>query len=152
MPLYDFRCDCGVRFEKYVASAESPNPTCPRCDAATIRLVGRIALVGTAAPPPGDANAPTSFEGTHNGDREYIANWQRRIETRRKFEECNPEHATRREAVAAHEGSFESRPLTYRELAKRAEPTGDATVAAAEASRERKLKPAHAGKSPDATT
>jgi hypothetical protein len=44
--------------------------------------------------------------------------------------------------VAAHEGVFERRPLTYRELAARAAAGRNATEAAAEASRERRAPPA----------
>ncbi|MDN5856614.1 MAG: hypothetical protein L0K86_28020, partial [Actinomycetia bacterium] len=63
----------------------------------------------------------------------------------RKFEEKNPEHSTKREAVAAHEGAFEAQPLTYRELASRSATSGDATEAAAAASKERDAKPVKVG-------
>jgi len=137
MPLFEYRAECGTRFERLVTSWRAPNPPCPHCGGETLRLPGRIAIGGRAAPPPGEAGAPTSWEGTRGGDREYVAQWRRRLERRREFEASNPEHATRREAIAAHEGAFEKRPLTYRELAKRAESTGNATAAAAEASRAR---------------
>lgn len=142
MPLFDFRCACGAQFEHLLGSWADPDPPCPRCALPTTRLPGRIAVLGGARPPKGDAGAPTSFEGTRNGDREYIAHWRRRLDTRREFEERNPEHATRREAIAAHEGAFSTQPLTYKELAGRAASTGDATAAAAEASQARKAAPA----------
>ena len=137
MPRYDFRCPCGTQFEGLLASWAAPDPECPRCGQQTARLPSRISPIGNARPPMGDTRAPTSFEGTGNGNREYIAEWRRRLDTRRRFEEANPEHATKREAIAAHEGAFSTQPLTYRELAGRAASTGDATAAAAEASKAR---------------
>lgn len=144
MPLFDFRCACGAQFEHLLRSWSSPNPPCSECALPTTRMPGRIAVLGAARPPRGDAGAPTSFEGTGNGNREYIAHWRRTLDRRREFEERNPEHATRREAIAAHEGSFATKPLTYRELAGRAATTGDATAAAAEASQARKVPAAPA--------
>jgi putative FmdB family regulatory protein len=137
MPLFDYACDCGARFEAFVTSWRCEHPACPGCGGATRRLPSRTRLIGRAQPPPGDARAPRSWDGTGGGDRETIAHWQRTLERRRTFEEANPEHATRRDAVAAHEGAFRDRPLTYRELADRSTTTGDASAGAAEATRDR---------------
>jgi putative FmdB family regulatory protein len=137
VPTFTFRCDCGARFETFQRSWRDAHPDCPACGRATSRLPGRVALLGGARPPMGDAQAPTSFEGAHRGDREFVAHWQRTLEKRRAFEEKHPEHHVRREAVAAHEGAFERAPLTYKELAERSAPTGDATVGAAAASADR---------------
>lgn len=142
MPLFDYRADCGTRFEQFATSWRSPNPPCPHCGSETYRLPGRISLLGGATPPPGDAQAPTSWEGTHRGDPEYVAHWRRTLERRSRFEADNPEHATKREAVAAHEGAFERAPLTYRELADRAAGSGDATTAAAQAAQARRQQTA----------
>lgn len=138
MPRFDFRCACGVQFESLLSSWSRPNPDCPKCAAPTTRLPSRISVVGGSRPPPGDEHAPTSFEGTRNGNREYIAEWRRKLEVRQTFEERNPEYATKREAVAAHEGAFARQPLTYKELASRAASSGDATAAAAAASTARR--------------
>lgn len=140
MPTYDFLCNCGHRFERFLRSYKSANPDCEVCARPTSRVPSRVAMLGAASIPEDDTYAPKSFEGTANGNRELIAIWQRKLETRRKFEEKHPEHKTTREAIAAHEGAFENNPLTYRELASRAEKTGDATAAAAEASRDRGVK------------
>lgn len=140
MPTYDFRCECGVRFEEFMRSMSHANPSCPDCGSPTNRVPSPIAMLGAARPPEGDANAPRSFEGTHRGNSEFIAHWQRKLEKRRTFEEKYPEHHVRREAVAAHEGAFERAPLTYKELADRSAATGDANVGAAEASRVRGVK------------
>lgn len=137
MPTFDFRCDCGARFEKFTRSWRDANPDCPSCGGETSRLPGRISLLGGARPPEGDAHAPTSFDGAQRGNSEFVAHWQRKLETRRKFEEKHPEHQVRREAIAAHEGAFERAPLTYKELAQRSVSTGDANAGAAAASRDR---------------
>lgn len=126
MPIFDFRSECGTRFEALIDSWAAPNPACPHCGAETSRIPG-LGRVGGARPPAGDEGAPMSWEGTHRGDREYIAGWRRRLDRRRSFEERHPEHATRRDAVAAHEGVFERAPLTYRELAARAETRAEAS-------------------------
>jgi len=137
VPTFDFRCECGVRLERFLRSWRDENPTCPECASATHRLPSRIALLGGARPPEGDTNAPTSFDGARRGDSEFVAHWQRKLEKRRTFEEKHPEHHVRREAVAAHEGAFERAPLTYKELAQRSAATGDANAGAAAATAER---------------
>lgn len=141
MPLFDYICGCGTRFEDLVKSWQSPNPACPECGGDTTRAPSSVALLGSARPPLDDTNAPTSWRGTGNGDREYIANWRRTLEQRKEFEARHPEHTTKREAIAAHEGAFERKPLTYRELAARSGPAGDASKAAAAASKERSSSP-----------
>jgi hypothetical protein len=83
------------------------------------------------------STAPQSWEGVHRGNREYVTEWRRTLEARQEFEARHPEHAEHREAVAAHEGVFERKPLTYKELAARAATSKDATKAAAEAGRAR---------------
>ena len=136
MPTYDFRSECGLRFEATTASWTSPNPACPHCGAPTRRIPG-IGLLGGAAPPAGDRGAPASWEGTRRGDTEYIARWRRRLDERRRFEERHPEHVERRDAVAAHEGVFERAPLTYRELARRAGQVGSVAEARMQAAADR---------------
>lgn len=137
MPMYDYACSCGTRFEVMVASWSSPAPDCPDCGSITTRRPPSPAMHGRAAPPPPMTSAPRSWEGLNRGDRDTITHWRRTVEERRDFEDRHPEHRQRRDAVAAHEGRFERNPLTYRELAARAATTGDANRAAAEASRAR---------------
>lgn len=141
MPLFDFRCDCGERFERFLTSWRADNPACPHCGAPGRRLPGCASLVGGARPPVSADQAPTSWEGTGRGNREYVARWRHALDKRSGFEEKYPELATKREAVAAHEGRFEHAPLTYRELAERSVASGDANQAAMEASRARTETP-----------
>ncbi|MEV1293664.1 zinc ribbon domain-containing protein [Pseudonocardia sp. NPDC049635] len=138
MPVYDFACRCGRRFELLVPSWSSPAPDCPQCGATTTRRPPSPAMHGRAAPPPSMASAPRSWEGLNNGDRDTITHWRRTVEARQEFEARHPEHREQRDAIAAHEGRFERAPLTYRELAARASGHGDAGRAAAEASRARR--------------
>lgn len=138
MPLYDYACACGVRFEVLVPSWSSHAPSCPECGQTTSRRPPAPAVIGSVAPPPPMSAAPKSWEGVGHGNRELITKWRHEVERRQEFEARHPEHAERREAIAAHEGAFERRPLTYKELAARAAAHKDATRAAAEASRERR--------------
>jgi putative FmdB family regulatory protein len=137
MPMYDFVCTCGARFEMLVSSWSSPAPDCPLCGMTTSRRPPAPAMLGGARPPTAMSAAPHSWEGVGRGDRETITRWRREMDRRQEFEARHPEHAEHREAIAAHEGVFERRPLTYKELASRAAATGNATAAAAEASRDR---------------
>ncbi|OLT43099.1 FmdB family transcriptional regulator [Saccharomonospora sp. CUA-673] len=145
MPLFDYRCGCGMRFERLQSSWHAPDPLCPACGAGVRRLPGSVALTGAARPPAGPDGAPTSWEGTGRGNREYVAEWRRTLERRQRLAESYPELSTKRDAVAAHEGRFERAPLTYRELADRASASGDATQAAAEAARDRRKETPPAG-------
>jgi len=95
------------------------------------------ALLSGAKPPTPMSVAPTSWVGVGSGDPQLITQWRREIDQRQEFESRNPEHAEQRLAVAAHEGVFHRRPLTYKELAARAASTKDATSAAMDAGRER---------------
>ncbi|KMS84900.1 FmdB family transcriptional regulator [Streptomyces regensis] len=147
MPLFDYRCGCGARFERLQPSWRSADPDCPACGDTVHRLPGSVALTGSARPPAGPDEAPTSWEGTGRGDREYVAAWRRTLENRQRLAEKYPELSTKRDAIAAHEGRFERAPLTYRELAGRAATSGDATRGAAEAARARRPGAANAGTS-----
>lgn len=120
-----------------VPSWSSPAPECPDCGAVTSRRPPSPAVVGGAKPPTAMSAAPTSWEGVGRGDRETITQWRREMNQRQEFESRNSEHAEHRDAIAAHEGVFERKPLTYKELAARATSSNDANVAAADAGRER---------------
>lgn len=137
MPLYDYRCDCGVQFEIHVPSWNTPNPPCPLCDRATRRMPAAPAFHTGAKPPPGPNEAPASYEGVGMGDRETITRWRRQLDQHAKLAEKHPELQVKREAIAAHEGAFANRPLSYRELAQRAAPSGDADTGARAAAKER---------------
>lgn len=114
MPLYEYSCGRGHRFEKLVAfaDADSPSLACPACGSAGCRrLMSPAALLGRSAPPPGREAAPRSWEQTNGGDRETILHWQRTLERRRRLEEKYPELAGDTRPVLAHEGPYAASPL-----------------------------------------
>lgn len=114
MPLYEYACGCGTRFEKVVpfAAADSPDLACPACGARGCRrLLSSAALLGQASPPPGRDAAPRSWEQAGHGDRELIGEWHRTLEKRGKLEEKYPELAGDTRPVLAHEGPYAADPL-----------------------------------------
>jgi putative FmdB family regulatory protein len=138
MPIYDYKSDCNHRFERLVPTWRTSNPPCPHCGCETQRMPSRTAWIGGATAPVSYDAAPTSWNGLGGGNRDAITHWRRKVEERRTFEERNPEHLTRRDAIASHEGVFEGKALTYRELAARSADSGDASVGMAQASKARK--------------
>lgn len=114
MPIYEYACGCGYRFERLarIADADAPPPACPACGTADCRRVPSVAaLLGRAAVPPGRDAAPRSWEQTNHGDRDTIRHWQRNLEQRGKLEEKYPELAGDNRAVLAHEGRYAASPL-----------------------------------------
>ena len=110
MPIYDYRCDCGVRFERLVAR-DAPTPPCPGCGGEARKVPSRPALHGTADPGPSKEYMPQTWKGTHRGDREYVTGLQRQWEKRERLEAKHPELRGDTRPVAAHEGRYENAPL-----------------------------------------
>jgi putative FmdB family regulatory protein len=111
MPIYEYDCGCGHRFETLAKMADSPAP-CPACGGVTRRRpAARVALLGRAALPPGRDRAPRSWEQTNGADRETILHWQHALEQRQKIEEKYPELAGDNRPVLAHEGPYAAEPL-----------------------------------------
>jgi putative FmdB family regulatory protein len=111
MPIYDYVCPCGYRFEALVPSHRSPAPACRQCGSEPRRRPPSGALGGVANPGPSRDDAPTTWRGTRNGDRETIAHWHREMGRREKLEERYPELGGDRRPVLAHEGRFAKTPL-----------------------------------------
>jgi putative FmdB family regulatory protein len=128
MPIYEYACGCGYRFERLarIADADAPPPACPACGTADCRRVPSVtALLGRAAVPPGRDAAPRSWEQTNHGDRDTIRHWQRNLEQRGRLEEKYPELAGDNRAVLAHEGRYAASPLRAGDPAAPAPPAGD---------------------------
>lgn len=128
MPIYEYACGCGHRFERLarIADAEAPSPPCPACGAAGgRRMLSAAALLGRAAPPPGREAAPRSWEQVNHGDRDTIRHWQRTLEQRGKLEERYPELAGDSRPVLAHEGRYAATPLRAGEPALPPPTAGD---------------------------
>jgi putative FmdB family regulatory protein len=128
VPIYEYACGCGYRFERLarIADADAPPPACPACGTADCHRVPSVAaLLGRAAVPPGRDAAPRSWEQTNHGDRDTISHWQRSLEQRGKLEEKYPELAGDNRAVLAHEGRYAASPLRAGDPAAPAPPAGD---------------------------
>lgn len=111
MPIYDFVCDCGTRFEALVPSFSSPSPSCGACGEPARRRPPAPSLGGRADPGPGRAQAPRSWAATNRGDPETLNGWRHALERRERLEEKYPELAGDRRPVLAHEGRFAAAPL-----------------------------------------
>jgi putative FmdB family regulatory protein len=128
MPIYEYACGCGYRFERLarITDADDSSLACPDCGAPGCRrLPSASALLGRAALPPGRDAAPRSWEQTNHGDRETIRHWQRNLEQRGKLEEKYPELAGDTRPVLAHEGRYAASPLRAGEPPAPASPAGD---------------------------
>lgn len=111
MPIYEYGCACGNRFERLVARPDTPPPACPGCGGVPRRLPSVFALSGRADPGPGPDRAPRTWEQTNHGDRETITYWRKALDRRAKLEERYPELARPRAPVLAHEGRYAAAPL-----------------------------------------
>ena len=110
MPIYDYRCDCGLRFERLVGR-DAPAPACPECGEATRKVPSRPALHGAADAGLSREQMPQTWRGTYNGNREYLTAMQRKWDQRQRLEAKHPELAGDTRPVAAHEGRYEQTPL-----------------------------------------
>ncbi|MEV0538456.1 FmdB family zinc ribbon protein [Nocardia salmonicida] len=110
MPIYDYACDCGNRFEALVPSSDSVVPDC-MCGARPRRLPPGVRLGGVTEIGPSRDDAPKSWRGTGNGDRDTIRHWHQQMTRREKLEQKYPELAGDRRPVLAHEGRFAGAPL-----------------------------------------
>lgn len=111
MPIYDFVCDCGNRFEALIPSYASPAPACVACGGQPNRRPPAVRLGGTASAGPSREDAPKSWRATGNGDPETVRHWHKEMSRREKLEEKYPELAGDRRPVLAHEGRFAAAPL-----------------------------------------
>ncbi|MBK0869665.1 MULTISPECIES: zinc ribbon domain-containing protein [unclassified Saccharopolyspora] len=108
MPIYDYACECGHRFEALVHGSE---PRCDRCGSQPDRRPSAVRLGGVADPGPSRDDAPKSWRSTGQGDRDTVRHWHERMTRREALEEKYPELAGDRRPVLAHEGRFANAPL-----------------------------------------
>jgi putative FmdB family regulatory protein len=58
MPIYVYRCNCGLQFER-LTSRDAEPPACPECGGATRKIPARVSLSSRASSaPPKDTVAP----------------------------------------------------------------------------------------------
>ncbi|MHA3701227.1 FmdB family zinc ribbon protein [Jatrophihabitans sp. YIM 134969] len=110
MPLHDFRCASGHRFEHHIPITGGEAPLCA-CGAASTKLVSAGALLGRADAGLSQDRMPQTWKGTYNGNSEYIAGLRRQWSDRQRLEAKYPEIAGDRRPVLAHEGRYHDAPL-----------------------------------------
>ncbi len=106
MPVYEYRCRCGARFERFEPLSAAAGPVeCAVCGARDARRVpSPFARLGHADLGPDRSTWPTSWEAVGRGDRETIARWQRIVDRRLELERRHPELAPPpQRPVASHE-------------------------------------------------
>ncbi len=110
MPIFDYRCECGLRFERLMGR-DADAPACPECGGETRKVPSRPALHGRADPGLSREQMPQTWRGLYNGDRDYIRGMRKQWSRRQKLEEAHPELAGDTRPVVAHEGRYEQAPL-----------------------------------------
>ncbi|MFC5994034.1 FmdB family zinc ribbon protein [Pseudonocardia hispaniensis] len=110
MPIYVYRCACGIRFER-LTSRDAAAPPCPDCGGETRKIPGGISLGGQADPGLAKEQMPQTWRGVYDGDREYVTGMQRQWERRQRLEARYPELAGDQRPILAHEGRYHDAPL-----------------------------------------
>jgi putative FmdB family regulatory protein len=111
MPLYDYRCPQGHRFERLAAIEFGASQPCPACGESSTKLPSSFAIGGRADPGLAMEQMPQTWRGTYHGNREYVGQLQRQWEQRQKLEDKHEELRGDRRPIIAHEGRFHDNPL-----------------------------------------
>jgi putative FmdB family regulatory protein len=111
MPLYDYRCPAGHRFEQLAPIAASAQQDCPACGQASAKIPSRISLGGHADPGRSMDQMPQTWRGTYEGNPEYLGQLRRQWNDRQKLEEKYDELRGDRRPVLAHGGHYHAAPL-----------------------------------------
>ena len=110
MPIYVFKCECGLRFER-LASFDAAAPSCPSCGEETRKVPAGFSLGGQAESGLAKEQMPQTWRGTYNGNREYVTGLRRQWDRRRALEAKHPELAGDQRPIVAHEGRYHGAPL-----------------------------------------
>jgi putative FmdB family regulatory protein len=110
VPLYDYRCSAGHRFEAMAPLTAPGSGVCP-CGADAVKVPSRVALGGVADSGRPMELMPQTWRGTYEGNREYLGELRREWGTRQKLEEKHPELAGDPRPILAHEGRVHGAPL-----------------------------------------
>jgi putative FmdB family regulatory protein len=110
MPIYVYRCDCGLRFEQ-LTSFDAPPPGCPECGGATRKIPAGFSLGGRADAGLAKEQMPQTWRGTYDGNREYVTGLRRQWDRRQQLEAKHPELAGDQRPIIAHEGRYHGAPL-----------------------------------------
>src|SRR5690348_11274612 len=95
MPIYEFKCGCGVRFERLTPldAADLPGPDCPACGGASRKVPAGASLGGQAGTGLSKDRMPQTWRGTRDGDRDYVTHLRRQWDRRQSLESRHPEIA-----------------------------------------------------------
>lgn len=126
MPMYDYRCPNGHRFERIVPLSDGGPQGCPACGRDGAKVPSRVTLGGTAYPGRSTEQMPQTWKGTHGADREYVTQLRREWDGRQRLEEKHPELQGDRRPILAHEGRFEKAPLRAGDPLVGSSPSADA--------------------------
>ncbi|HTF47530.1 MAG TPA: zinc ribbon domain-containing protein [Pseudonocardia sp.] len=110
MPIYVYRCGCGVRFEQ-LTSFDAAAPVCPSCGGETRKIPAGFSLGGQADAGLGKDQMPQTWRGVYDGNREYTSRMRRQWENRQRLEAKYPEIAGDQRPILAHEGRYHDAPL-----------------------------------------
>jgi putative FmdB family regulatory protein len=110
VPLYDYRCSAGHRFEAMAPLTAPASGVCP-CGADAVKVPSRVALGGVADSGRPMELMPQTWRGTYGADPGYLAGLRATAEARTRLEERHPELSGDRRPVLAHEGRYEGAPL-----------------------------------------
>lgn len=110
MPIYVFKCECGLRFEQ-LTSFDAPAPGCPECGGATRKIPAGFSLGGQASTGLAKEQMPQTWRGVYNADREYVTGMRRQWDRRQQLEAEHPELAGDQRPIIAHEGRYHDVPL-----------------------------------------
>jgi putative FmdB family regulatory protein len=110
MPIYVYRCCCGLRFER-LTSFDADAPACPDCGGDTRKVPAGFSLGGQASAGLSRDRMPQTWRGTYEGNREYTGQLRRRWAERQRLEAKYPEIAGDQRPILAHEGRYHDTPL-----------------------------------------
>jgi putative FmdB family regulatory protein len=110
VPIYVYRCECGLRFER-LTSVQASAPACPDCGGATQKIPAGFSLGGRADSGLSMDRMPQTWRGVYAGNREYLGRMRRQWEQRQRLEAKYPEIAGDQRPILAHEGRYHDAPL-----------------------------------------
>lgn len=110
MPIYVFKCGCGLRFE-HLGTFGADAPGCPACGGETRKIPAGFSLGGQANAGLTKEQMPQTWRGTYNGSKEYVTGLRRQWDRRQQVEAKHPELAGDQRPIIAHEGRYHDAPL-----------------------------------------
>jgi putative FmdB family regulatory protein len=110
MPIYVYRCDCGMLLQRLVGM-DAPAPECPGCRDTMRKIPAGFNLGGQANAGLSRDHMPQTWRGLYHGDREYVTRMQRQWDRRQQLETKYPELVGDTRPILAHEGRYHNAPL-----------------------------------------